>query len=91
MLCVCLVCLVCVLSVCQHFFCPRYYASPTIHRLILDEGLARKAIRQVGGAASGSSASLRMIANAAGGLLPSLAEEMQAAFHCVILPGYGMR
>jgi hypothetical protein len=49
-----------------------YYASPTMHGAILDagedEGLLDKGFK------------LRMIANAAGGLLPSLAERMRKAF-----------
>jgi acyl-CoA synthetase (AMP-forming)/AMP-acid ligase II len=33
---------------------------------------------------------LKMIANAAGGLLPSLAQEMKDTFHAAVLPSYGM-
>lgn len=33
---------------------------------------------------------IRMICNAAGGLLPSLAAELKATFGAVVLPSYGM-
>jgi hypothetical protein len=33
---------------------------------------------------------LRMIANAPGGLLPSLAKEMRRVFDATVLPSYGM-
>ena len=33
---------------------------------------------------------IRMIANAAGGLLPSLAQQLKDTFDAVILPSYGM-
>lgn len=52
-----------------------YYAAPTMHHLILQMGKAEGLI-----APSMPKLTLRMIANAAGGLLPSLAEEMRATF-----------
>lgn len=57
-----------------------YYAAPTMHQLILGtmpEGLVH-------------APRLRMIANAAGGLLPSLAEELRKTFGANVLPSYGM-
>jgi len=57
-----------------------YYAGPVMHQLILDEFKARGM----------SHYKFRFIANAAGGLLPSLAVEMRSAYGCTILPGYGM-
>ncbi|KAJ7509101.1 AMP-dependent synthetase and ligase [Mycena galericulata] len=62
-----------------------YYAAPTIHHAILashpplDSLVPARDLR------------IRMIANAAGGLLPSLASELQRAFGgAAILPSYGM-
>jgi acyl-CoA synthetase (AMP-forming)/AMP-acid ligase II len=66
-----------------------YYAAPTMHHAIL---AARPA-------PSGSSSpmvgrngkKIRMVCNAAGGLLPSLALELKETFEgAVILPSYGM-
>jgi len=57
-----------------------YYAGPVMHQLILDEFKSRGL----------SHYKFRFIANAAGGLLPSLAIEMRAAYGCTVLPGYGM-
>ena len=34
--------------------------------------------------------SIRLVCNAAGGLLPSLAVQLQNAFKCIVLPSYGM-
>ena len=63
-----------------------YYAAPTMHQLILQVGKDEQYI--VNGRAPYP---LKMIANAAGGLLPSLAYEMQQVFHGVhVLPSYGM-
>jgi acyl-CoA synthetase (AMP-forming)/AMP-acid ligase II len=45
-----------------------YYAAPTMHQLILAEAKGRT---------PAPSHHIRMIANAAGGLLPSLAQEMR--------------
>ena len=56
-----------------------YYASPTMHHSILQAGDARLEARD-----------LRLVANAAGGLLPSLAERLAVAFRGAILPSYGM-
>ncbi len=57
-----------------------YYASPTMHVHILQEGDLRPL----------SSHKLRFICNAAGDLLPSIAEKLRDSFDAVILPGYGM-
>ncbi|KAJ6465007.1 acetyl-CoA synthetase-like protein [Mycena sanguinolenta] len=59
-----------------------YYAAPTIHHAILtskpESLIPSRDLR------------IRMICNAAGGLLPSLATELQGTFQAVILPSYGM-
>ncbi len=69
-----------------------YYAAPTMHHLILQCG--KEIITDIHGNRITLHASiqprLRMIANAAGGLLPSLARELQHAFHANVLPSYGM-
>lgn len=52
-----------------------YYAAPTMHHLILQTGKSEGFIGP-----NMPKLILRMIANAAGGLLPSLAEEMRATF-----------
>jgi len=57
-----------------------YYAGPVMHQMILDE-FKRRGL---------SKYEFRFIANAAGGLLPSLALDMRAAYGCTVLPGYGM-
>ena len=57
-----------------------YYASPTMHDSILQEGETRP----------DSAHKLRFICNAAGDLLPSTAERLRARFDATILPGYGM-
>merc|ERR1719453_2269592 len=62
-----------------------YYASPTMHQMILRTGKERELDR-----GTTSKTGLRMIANAAGGLLPSLAEQLKECFGAVILPSYGM-
>jgi hypothetical protein len=49
-----------------------YYAAPTMHMAILHE--AQRRIEQ--GQSIASASSVRMIANAAGGLLPVLAEQL---------------
>lgn len=57
-----------------------YYAAPTMHQVILaskPEDLP-------------TVPRLRMIANAAGGLLPSLAQELRNMFGANVLPSYGM-
>ncbi|KAJ7263785.1 acetyl-CoA synthetase-like protein [Mycena rebaudengoi] len=59
-----------------------YYAAPTIHHAILssrpESVVPSRDLR------------IRMICNAAGGLLPSLAVDLKTAFQAVILPSYGM-
>ena len=57
-----------------------YYASPTMHDSILEEGERRP----------DSAHRLRFICNAAGDLLPSTADRLRARFDATILPGYGM-
>ncbi|KAJ7777390.1 acetyl-CoA synthetase-like protein [Mycena metata] len=55
-----------------------YYAAPTIHHAILSSKPAGiEPLRDL---------RMRMIANAAGGLLPSLAVSLQSTFEAVILP-----
>ncbi|KAI0334381.1 acetyl-CoA synthetase-like protein [Cubamyces sp. BRFM 1775] len=59
-----------------------YYAAPTMHHAILaskpDSIVPSRDTR------------IRMIANAAGGLLPSLAIQLRETFGAVVLPSYGM-
>eukprot|EP00929_Paragymnodinium_shiwhaense_P104661 TRINITY_DN6927_c0_g1_i2.p1 TRINITY_DN6927_c0_g1~~TRINITY_DN6927_c0_g1_i2.p1 ORF type:complete len:1712 (+),score=350.83 TRINITY_DN6927_c0_g1_i2:139-5274(+) len=57
-----------------------YYAGPTMHQMLLEEFRRRNLDLYP----------FRFIANAAGGLLPSLALEMKGAYGCCVLPGYGM-
>ena len=57
-----------------------YYAAPTMHQLILSTGKSDGMIREGGEC----SLKLRMIANAAGGLLPSLAKEMYQVFDATV-------
>jgi len=59
-----------------------YYASPTMHSAILDA----MSDRQDALAAS----RMRLVCNAAGGLLPSLALRLRDTFNCAVLPSYGM-
>jgi acyl-coenzyme A synthetase/AMP-(fatty) acid ligase len=54
-----------------------YYAAPTMHQLILQTGRDDNYIDKKTGTCPYS---LRMIANAAGGLLPSLANDMMKTF-----------
>jgi acyl-CoA synthetase (AMP-forming)/AMP-acid ligase II len=61
----------------------RYYAAPTMHHAILasrpDAVLPSRDTR------------IRMICNAAGGLLPTLAVELKETFGgAIVLPSYGM-
>lgn len=60
-----------------------YYAAPTMHQAILaskPEGVDTSRVTKI-----------RMIANAAGGLLPSLAVQLKETFgNCAVLPSYGM-
>jgi acyl-CoA synthetase (AMP-forming)/AMP-acid ligase II/acetyltransferase-like isoleucine patch superfamily enzyme len=68
-----------------------YYAAPTMHQLILETGKRKGYISKKQNASMSSTAPpLRMIANAAGGLLPSLARELRAVFKANVLPSYGM-
>ncbi|KAI0020911.1 hypothetical protein F4780DRAFT_319670 [Xylariomycetidae sp. FL0641] len=64
-----------------------YYASPSMHQCILEAGGDRPE--------SMAKSQIRLICNAAGGLLPSLACQLRDAFsvhgdECVVLPSYGM-
>lgn len=59
-----------------------YFASPSMHTMILSEGESRTSTL--------SKSRIRLVCNAAGGLLPSLASRLCEAFHCVVLPSYGM-
>ena len=67
-----------------------YYAAPTMHQTILLEASNRKNNINSHGGALPSVDSIRFIANAAGGLLPVLAESLRDTFQCVILTSYGM-
>ncbi|KAK5722153.1 putative NRPS-like protein biosynthetic cluster [Elasticomyces elasticus] len=64
-----------------------YYASPTMHQCILETGLDRpESVRN---------SQMRLVCNAAGGLLPSLACRLRDTFstdttQCTVLPSYGM-
>ncbi|ROW01992.1 hypothetical protein VMCG_05524 [Cytospora schulzeri] len=59
-----------------------YYASPSMHSVILAESKHRpRALRKN---------RIRLVCNAAGGLLPSLATQLRDTFGCVVLPSYGM-
>ena len=59
-----------------------YYATPTMHQMILGEAEHRPD-------ASKQSA-IQFICNAGAGLPPSLAGQLRDTFNCVILPSYGM-
>ncbi|KAL3925093.1 MAG: hypothetical protein SGILL_000632 [Bacillariaceae sp.] len=83
-----------------------YYAAPTMHQVILGsipESLEDNDNDDLLGSpgaptpvtvfvktSKGGPRHLRMIANAAGGLLPSLAQELRATFGANVLPSYGM-
>jgi acyl-CoA synthetase (AMP-forming)/AMP-acid ligase II/acetyltransferase-like isoleucine patch superfamily enzyme len=58
-----------------------YYAAPTMHQILLQTGRVEGYL---------PAPKLRMIANAAGGLLPSLARELREVFGAYVLPSYGM-
>jgi acyl-coenzyme A synthetase/AMP-(fatty) acid ligase/carbonic anhydrase/acetyltransferase-like protein (isoleucine patch superfamily) len=60
-----------------------YYAAPTMHQIILQTGKSLFEERI-------NTFRLKMIANAAGGLLPSLAQELKDTFKAAVLPSYGM-
>jgi acyl-CoA synthetase (AMP-forming)/AMP-acid ligase II len=57
-----------------------YYAAPTMHQMILQTKKEKKL----------EPCKLRMIANAAGSLLPSMARELRDTFQACVLPSYGM-
>ncbi|KAJ3148312.1 hypothetical protein HDU86_007494 [Geranomyces michiganensis] len=59
-----------------------YYASPTMHNMILDASQSRKEAL--------ARSRMRLVCNAAGGLLPSLAVQLRDTFKCTVLPSYGM-
>ncbi|XEU97329.1 hypothetical protein FSHL1_002615 [Fusarium sambucinum] len=59
-----------------------YYASPSMHSVIVAEAAARPEALQ--------KSRIRLACNAAGGLLPSLAYQLRDTFNCVVLPSYGM-
>ncbi|PWN46992.1 acetyl-CoA synthetase-like protein [Violaceomyces palustris] len=60
-----------------------YYAAPTMHHAILAS--------KPEGVDASKETSIKMIANAAGGLLPSLAVQLKETFgNCAVLPSYGM-
>ncbi|KAF6525875.1 hypothetical protein HZS61_011670 [Fusarium oxysporum f. sp. conglutinans] len=59
-----------------------YYASPSMHSIIVAEAEARPQALQ--------KSRIRLACNAAGGLLPSLAYQLRDTFNCVVLPSYGM-
>ncbi|KAL2818783.1 hypothetical protein BDW59DRAFT_181831 [Aspergillus cavernicola] len=59
-----------------------YYATPTMHQMILSESQHRPdAVRQ---------SVIRFICNAGGGLPATLAAHLHEVFQCVVLPSYGM-
>lgn len=59
-----------------------YYASPTMHSAILDALADRPTAL--------ARSDMRLVCNAAGGLLPSLAIRIRDTFNCIVLPSYGM-
>ncbi|OBZ79799.1 hypothetical protein A0H81_01490 [Grifola frondosa] len=59
-----------------------YYAAPTMHHAILAS--------RPESVVPSRDTRIRMIANAAGGLLPTLAQELKDTFSAAILPSYGM-
>ena len=67
-----------------------YYAAPTMHQIILQTGKSEGYISADNKRSNNKSIRLRMIANAAGGLLPSLARELRQVFRANVLPSYGM-
>ncbi|KAF7188075.1 Oxalate--CoA ligase [Pseudocercospora fuligena] len=73
---------------CVEDFAPTwYYASPSMHQVILEAGSERPE--------SVEKSQIRLICNAAGGLLPSLALKLRDTFstqtvQCTVLPSYGM-
>ena len=67
-----------------------YYAAPTMHQLILQAGRQPSDNNQSLTLEQEIQPRLRMIANAAGGLLPSLAIQLRDTFGANVLPAYGM-
>ena len=65
-----------------------YYAAPTMHSIILQTGKSLLSSPSDKRMNTLQSFTLKMIANAAGGLLPSLAEELRDTFHAAVLPRY---
>ena len=59
-----------------------YYAAPTMHLMILQEYKSRQFTEY--------NHRIRLIANAAGGLLPALALDLKKVFNATVLPSYGM-
>ncbi|TID27890.1 putative peroxisomal-coenzyme a synthetase [Venturia nashicola] len=59
-----------------------YYASPSMHAAILDAAPSSSTLIR--------KSQIRMVCNAAGGLLPSLAQRLHDTFNCPVLPSYGM-
>jgi acyl-CoA synthetase (AMP-forming)/AMP-acid ligase II/acetyltransferase-like isoleucine patch superfamily enzyme/acyl carrier protein len=59
-----------------------YYATPTMHQMILAEAEHRPdAVKQ---------STIQFICNAGGGLPPTLAVQLHNTFQCAVLPSYGM-
>jgi acyl-CoA synthetase (AMP-forming)/AMP-acid ligase II len=67
-----------------------YYAAPTMHQLILQTGRQPSHKDPNLTLEQTIQPRLRMIANAAGGLLPSLAIQLRDTFGANVLPAYGM-
>ncbi|KAJ3121583.1 hypothetical protein HK100_012325 [Physocladia obscura] len=68
-----------------------YYAVPTMHMAILDQGNELMKIHHGHKKSNGMSTSIRMIANAGGGLPHSLAVRLREMFQeSTVLPSYGM-
>ncbi|KAK0724139.1 hypothetical protein B0H67DRAFT_483049 [Lasiosphaeris hirsuta] len=59
-----------------------YYASPSMHQMVLDQAEFRPEAL--------AKSRIRLVCNAAGGLLPALAERIRDTFKCIVLPSYGM-
>jgi len=68
----------------------RYYAAPTIHQLVIQTGEQLVDDSDTLTLKNRVCPELRMIANAAGGLLPSLALQLRDTFGASVLPSYGM-
>jgi acyl-CoA synthetase (AMP-forming)/AMP-acid ligase II len=59
-----------------------YYASPSMHSVIVDEALRRPGVVSRG--------RVRLVCNASGDLPPALAAQLRDVFRCPVLPSYGM-